>query len=62
MGPSLYGGAFSPPVQPGVPSFMSNKHFYACILAGGSGERFWPMSRARLPKHLLRLISERTLA
>jgi mannose-1-phosphate guanylyltransferase len=35
--------------------------FHACIIAGGSGERFWPMSRARTPKHLLRLFSERTL-
>lgn len=35
--------------------------FYACIMAGGSGERFWPMSRAQLPKHLLKLFSERTL-
>lgn len=31
------------------------------ILAGGSGERFWPMSRAQLPKHLLRLLGDRTL-
>jgi len=30
-------------------------------MAGGSGERFWPMSRALAPKHLLRLFSERTL-
>ncbi len=30
-------------------------------MAGGSGERFWPMSRARLPKHLLKLFSDRTL-
>ena len=36
-------------------------HFFACIMAGGSGERFWPMSRARLPKHLLKLFSPRTL-
>jgi len=35
--------------------------FHACIMAGGSGERFWPMSRVRAPKHLLRLFSERTL-
>lgn len=35
--------------------------YYACIMAGGSGERFWPMSRARTPKHLLRLLSDRTL-
>ena len=30
-------------------------------MAGGSGERFWPMSRSRTPKHLLRLLDERTL-
>jgi mannose-1-phosphate guanylyltransferase len=35
--------------------------FFACIMAGGSGERFWPMSRAQTPKHLLKLFSERTL-
>ncbi|HVS50966.1 MAG TPA: sugar phosphate nucleotidyltransferase [Opitutaceae bacterium] len=35
--------------------------FFACIMAGGSGERFWPMSRAQRPKHLLKLLSERTL-
>jgi mannose-1-phosphate guanylyltransferase len=35
--------------------------FFACIMAGGSGERFWPMSRARTPKHLLKLFSNRTL-
>lgn len=38
-----------------------NSQFYACIMAGGSGERFWPMSRAGVPKHLLKLFSERTL-
>jgi len=35
--------------------------YHACIIAGGSGERFWPMSRAQSPKHLLRLFSGRTL-
>jgi mannose-1-phosphate guanylyltransferase len=34
---------------------------YALILAGGSGERFWPLSRRSRPKQLLKLISERTL-
>lgn len=34
---------------------------YALILAGGSGERFWPLSRRTLPKQLLRLVSERSL-
>src|SRR5438874_12936818 len=37
------------------------KEMYALILAGGSGERFWPLSRRSLPKQLLRLISDRTL-
>ncbi len=30
----------------------------AVIMAGGSGERFWPLSRKRKPKQLLRLASE----
>lgn len=34
---------------------------YVYILAGGSGERFWPLSRRETPKHLLRLFSEKTL-
>ncbi len=38
-----------------------NSNSFACIMAGGSGERFWPMSRAQTPKHLLKLLSERTL-
>jgi len=34
---------------------------YALILAGGSGERFWPLSRRARPKQLLRLVSTKTL-
>jgi mannose-1-phosphate guanylyltransferase len=34
---------------------------YALILAGGSGERFWPLSRRARPKQLLRFISDKTL-
>jgi mannose-1-phosphate guanylyltransferase len=34
---------------------------YACIMAGGSGERFWPLSRVAKPKHLVRLLTERTM-
>lgn len=30
----------------------------AVIMAGGSGERFWPLSRKRRPKQLLKLLSE----
>ncbi len=34
---------------------------FPCIMAGGSGERFWPLSRTATPKHLLKLFSDRTL-
>ncbi len=34
---------------------------YAVILAGGKGERFWPLSRTEHPKQLLHLISKKTL-
>src|SRR5947207_13064865 len=37
------------------------KPIYALILAGGSGERFWPLSRRGRPKQLLRLVSKRAL-
>ena len=39
---------------------MANQ-IYALILAGGSGERFWPLSRRALPKQLLRLVSKEAL-
>src|SRR5437868_12113008 len=50
--------------QPGRSSlFASNmpNPIYALILAGGSGERFWPLSRRARPKQLLRLVSDKTL-
>ncbi|HEX4085988.1 MAG TPA: sugar phosphate nucleotidyltransferase [Chthoniobacteraceae bacterium] len=34
---------------------------YVLILAGGSGERFWPLSRKNRPKQLLSLFSQTTL-
>lgn len=34
---------------------------YAVILAGGRGERFWPLSTARNPKQLLSLVGETPL-
>lgn len=39
---------------------MANS-IYALILAGGSGERFWPLSRKATPKQLLRLVSDNAL-
>jgi mannose-1-phosphate guanylyltransferase len=37
------------------------QHAYAVIMAGGSGTRFWPLSRRRRPKQLLKLLSPKTL-
>ncbi len=34
---------------------------FAVILAGGRGERFWPASRFKRPKQLLKLISNKTM-
>jgi mannose-1-phosphate guanylyltransferase len=34
---------------------------YAVVLAGGSGTRFWPLSRNATPKQLLRLFDDSTL-
>ncbi len=34
---------------------------YAVILAGGKGERFWPLSRTQHPKQLLHLMSQKTM-
>ncbi len=34
---------------------------YGVILAGGRGERFWPLSRTKRPKQLLKLISDKTM-
>ncbi|MCK5832525.1 mannose-1-phosphate guanylyltransferase [bacterium] len=34
---------------------------FAVILAGGRGERFWPASRYKKPKQLLKMISDRTM-
>ena len=34
---------------------------FVFIMAGGSGERFWPSSRTATPKHLLKLLGDQTL-
>ena len=36
-------------------------HYYAVIMAGGSGTRLWPLSRQTRPKQMLSLFDERTL-
>ena len=40
---------------------MSSSSLFVLILAGGSGERFWPLSRKARPKQLLALFGEETL-
>jgi len=37
------------------------KKIHPVILSGGSGTRLWPLSRRSYPKHLLPLVSERSL-
>ena len=39
----------------------SLSHAYAVIMAGGSGTRFWPLSRRKRPKQLLELFGRDTL-
>ena len=34
---------------------------YVLVLAGGSGERFWPLSRRAKPKQLLKLLTDQSL-
>jgi mannose-1-phosphate guanylyltransferase len=37
------------------------KRLYSVIIAGGRGTRFWPLSRSRKPKQLLKLFGPKTL-
>ena len=36
-------------------------HAYAVIMAGGKGERFWPLSTSARPKQLLSLVGDKPL-
>jgi mannose-1-phosphate guanylyltransferase/mannose-6-phosphate isomerase len=40
---------------------MKRHPLFAVIMAGGSGTRFWPLSREKMPKQLLKIGSEDTL-
>lgn len=35
---------------------MNNQHYYAVIMAGGIGSRFWPYSRTSVPKQFLDIL------
>lgn len=39
----------------------SNKNIHAVIMAGGSGTRFWPLSREISPKQMLKIVGEDTM-
>ena len=40
---------------------MPTSHVYGCVLAGGSGQRFWPLSRELNPKQLLSMFGTESL-
>jgi mannose-1-phosphate guanylyltransferase/mannose-6-phosphate isomerase len=40
---------------------LHNNNIHAVILAGGSGTRFWPLSRETYPKQMLQIVGEDTL-
>jgi len=40
---------------------IENTHTVIVIMAGGSGERFWPLSNRKRPKQLLKLHGDKTL-
>ncbi len=48
-------------IIPSAASHSSVERAYAVIMAGGSGTRFWPLSRKRKPKQLLDLFGPGTL-
>ncbi len=38
-----------------------SENWYVVIMAGGRGERFWPKSRLRRPKHLLPIVGDKPM-
>jgi len=45
--------------MPSKNSVKNNEHFYAVIMAGGSGTRLWPLSRKATPKQFHNFVSEK---
>jgi mannose-1-phosphate guanylyltransferase len=46
--------------KPKTTSKSINKDRFVIIMAGGRGERFWPISREKTPKQLIKLIGDRS--
>ena len=38
----------------------NNQDRFVIIMAGGRGERFWPVSREKTPKQLIKLLGDRS--
>ena len=49
------------PINPRNRMNAMNHDVYAVIMAGGSGERFWPLSTPECPKQFLRLVDGKSL-
>jgi mannose-1-phosphate guanylyltransferase/mannose-6-phosphate isomerase len=47
--------------KPRTSNLKLHNHLYPVIMAGGSGTRFWPLSRQLFPKQLLRIMGDETL-
>jgi mannose-1-phosphate guanylyltransferase/mannose-6-phosphate isomerase len=47
--------------KPRTSNLELQNHLYPVIMAGGSGTRFWPLSRQLFPKQLLRIMRDETL-
>ncbi len=54
-------GSFSVDTPVFTSSFHDPRSIFAVILAGGSGTRFWPLSRETYPKQMLSLMGEESL-
>ncbi len=50
-----------PSLKPRTSNLELQNHLYPVIMAGGSGTRFWPLSRQLFPKQLLRIMGDETL-
>jgi len=48
-------------LKPRTSNLQLGNHLYPVIMAGGSGTRFWPLSRQLFPKQLLRIMGDETL-
>ena len=48
------------PAKPAPTPARKADERFVIIMAGGRGERFWPVSREKTPKQLIRLLGERS--